>query len=381
MKSLRISSGLLALLAGVAFALPAAAQTQFQMIGNWLQRRGPIVQIPQGGVDGNTIVSQTGGAPRTVMFPVGAFSLMAAPGGTMTVAVPNPTIAQLATNFEIVAPNATTSALGAGTTIGGPRPIGGRIGNRVRANNWSLSNTRQYGTFAWCPQAAMNPNCGNRDSSIPAGGGAPTGSGMFHGIMRYTPGANAFGGTMQLMLDTPFGPGDVAINLGTQVGHQLIQGGGPNPKQIVGGRYAQYDTNYLAAGVRTIPISRTSPMGVILQGGPSQGPFGMATLNINYGFPWTTGMLLGSGSMGGAGTTIQSFTGSDNRTSGGSGMLSLVAGGVSRRVGVGNTFIAADSIVMTFAPPGTVPAMTPSVAAGAALLMLGAGFLLRKRLF
>jgi hypothetical protein len=371
----------MALVAVVAFAIPAAA-ADFQMIGTWTSRRGNLVQIPQGGVDANTIVTQTGSLPHTVIFPVGAWKLTAAPGATRTVPVPNATIAQLATNFQITAPRAVTFASGETALIAGVRPVGGRVGNRVRASNWNAthSDTRAYGTFAWCPLAPNNPNCLNPFGAEITGN---TSNGPLHGRMAYTTGGNDFGGTMQLALATPLGPGDLAIDIGTQIGHQLISGGsGPMALGINGGRYAQTDMNTLLPGVRTIPVYQY-PNGVIKTGGPSIGAFGATSVNVNIGFPWTTGMVSGTVSDNGQPgvTTSHMFTGTDTRSAGGNGKLTLVAGGVSRRTGVGNTFISADTITMQMLAPGTVPAMMPRVVAGAALLMIGAGFLLRKRLF
>lgn len=370
MKSIRISSGALALLSCLAFAVPASAGDSFQMIGSWLQRRGNAVQIPAlpvQGVPANTIITQTGASPRTINIPTGAFKRTAAPGGTNVVPVPVPSLAQLATNFDISGPAATT--------------LQGQPGNVLQANAWQL--TRPNASFNWCPGATNNPNCANRDSSIPAGGMAPAGSGTYHGIIRYSnTNPNRFGGTMQIVLSTANqGPGAVGRNFGpTQVAHFPVSGMG---RQVMGGRYTQpIDTNYLSAPPITVPVSRTSAMGVILQGGPQVGTFGTGTTNRNFGMPWTTGLVVASGSNGGAVTqTIWSFSGSDGRTSMGAGNITLVSGGLGQRLGLGLTFVNADTISMTLAAPGTVPAMTPAVAAGAALLMLGVGFALRKRLF
>lgn len=369
MTSIRTSSGVLALLACLAFAVPASAGDQFQMIGSWLQQRGPVVKIPAApvsGVPANAIVSQTGAAPRTIVLPTTAFKRTAVTGATNVVPVPVPSIPQLATNFSIHAPAATTA------------PIGTRPGNRVSQSAWTA--TRAFKTFAWCPGATANPNCASRDSSTGVGGSAPAGSGTGHGIVRYGPGNGGFGGTMQLVINTPLGPGALGRNFGpTQVAHFPISGMG---NQILGGQYAQTNTNYLPPAPITQPVSRTSPMGVILVGGPQVGTFGSPTTNLNFGFPWTTGMILASGSNGGGATaTVWSLTGTDTRTGIGSGMVTLVSGGVSQRLGTGLTFISADLVTMSFQAPGTVPAMTPTIAAGAALLMLGAGFAFRKRLF
>jgi hypothetical protein len=372
----------MALVAVGAFAIPAAA-ADFQMIGTWTQRRGAAVQIPLGGVDANTIVTQTGSLPHTVIFPVGAWVLTAVPGGTRTVPVPQPTFAQLATNFQITAPRAVTFASGETPQLTGDgRAVGGRVGNRLRANNWVLSDTRQYGAFAFCPLAPNNPNCAN-----PYGGEVTgnTPNGPIHGRVIYTPGANNFGGTMQLALSTPLGPGDLAVSLGTQIGHRLVSGtDGPMALGINGGRYGQTDVNTQLPGVRTIPVYQY-PNGVIKTGGPSIGAFGATSVNVNIGFPWTTGMVSGTVSDNGQPgvTTSHMFTGTDTRSAGGNGKLMLVAGGVTRRTSPtgSSSFVSADTITMQMLAPGTVPAMMPRVAAGAALLMIGAGFLLRKRLF
>ena len=87
MKSIKISSGVLALLSLVAFAVPASADP-FQMLGSWLQRRGDTVKIPAlpiSGVPANTIVNQTTvSSPRKITIPTGAFARVAVTGGTAT---------------------------------------------------------------------------------------------------------------------------------------------------------------------------------------------------------------------------------------------------------------------------------------------------------
>ena len=132
----------------------------------------------------------------------------------------------------------------------------------------------------------------------------------------------------------------------------------------------------------TVPVARTTPMGVILTGGPQVGTFGSSATINNNGMPLTTGMVVISGSMGGAPPTTFTISGSDTRTPNGSGMVTLVAGGISNNLGAfSTTTLVRTSVSMTLVAPGTVPAMKPVLAAGVALAMLGLGFAFRKRLF
>ena len=376
MNTMRISSGLLSLSAGIMFALPAGAADQFQMNGSWLQRRGNTVQIPvappSAGVLGSGIASQTGADPRSITLPTNAFKRFALPGLTNTITVPVPTLAQLATNFQANAPAATT-------LLGG-------VGNKLKKDAWTA--TRGFGSFNWCPGATKNPSCLSRAASPgKPGSGAPPGSGTYHGIVKYSnANPDQFGGTMSMVLSTPIGNTSIGRNVGGNfVLHLPIVGGG---KQVMGGKYAQTNTAYLPPGIVSSPIGRTSPAGVITVPGPTFGTAGTPSTNLNFGMPWTTGMIVASGSNGGGANTTWAFTGSDTRTPLGSGMVSLVAGGLGQRIGAGLasglTFVNVDSITMTFSPPPppvAVPAMTPAVTAAVAFAMLSIGFVLRRRLF
>ena len=378
MKSMRISSGALALFFGLGLALPASAQTEpFQMIGSWLDQRGIAVQIPAlpiEGVPANTIVQQTTATTngRQITIPTGAFARAAVPGGTATVPIVDPAFAQLASNFQLDGPVAVTE----GTQM--------NVGNVLQKQNWSVNNTRPFLSFSWCPGASANPNCANRNSSTGVGGTAPPGSGSYHGIVKYSnTNPNQYGGTMQMLIGTPQGAAALGRNFGpTQVAHFPVGGVGAQNTNIFGAAYAGFDTVLLPPAPITVPVSRTTPMGVILVGGPQVGTFGSSATNNNHGFPFTTGMVVISGSMGAAPPTTFTISGSDTRTPNGSGMVTLVAGGITNSVGAfGTTTLVRTTVTMTLVAPGTVPAMKPALAAGVALAMLGLGFAFRRRLF
>jgi len=75
------------------------------------------------------------------------------------------------------------------------------------------------------------------------------------------------------------------------------------------------------------------------------------------------------------------LTGYDNRTPGGRGNISLVAGGISKRLVSGQTFVSADTVTMDISSGQLTPALSAAgVAAVASLLIIGGGYVLRKRL-
>ena len=111
--------------------------------------------------------------------------------------------------------------------------------------------------------------------------------------------------------------------------------------------------------------------------GPMGTPVGQST--VRDGFGHTTGTVLVQ-------NTVYSWTfftamGSDARTALGAGNLSLVAGGLSVRTTLRGTtsFASFQKVKLTLAPP--IPSLSPAgLAAAAALVLLAAGWALRRRL-
>ena len=114
--------------------------------------------------------------------------------------------------------------------------------------------------------------------------------------------------------------------------------------------------------------------GVVTGGGTSTSngqtvfPFttGMITVMVTDDLPTTTGTFTG--------------TGSDNRTPLGAGNLTLVGGGLVHGFTRGDT-LPEWSIVMMNISPRNLPSISPpGLAALGALLVVGAGYVLRRRI-
>jgi hypothetical protein len=102
-----------------------------------------------------------------------------------------------------------------------------------------------------------------------------------------------------------------------------------------------------------------------------------ADFEKNWGFPWTTGTVtLRTGP--GSETTLTAM-GSDNRTPGGAGKITLVAGGFTHRMGRNQDWGSIDIVTMTFSP--ILPSMSrPNLVAAAVLMLLAVGYAYRRRL-
>jgi len=340
------------LLLALLVASAAGAVTR-QMSGRWIQNRGPSVDIPvnPGFIPGMGTVNEVAGPfPRALTIPINRFSEV---GGGALFPLPGATLVQLSTMLDGMGPQSV------GMFFGGPK--GSRPAN-----------------FAWCPNLVMGggngPACPN--GLFNAGIGRP-------GIVRYTAGPNQYGGTMQLLL---VGSGEVSVVVGaTGMGGALILhnpfgGGGASNDQEPGGPYKNTGTVALMAGDITLQAGGV-PAGVITMPGPvvNMGP---AELNISTGFPWTTGMVQAlnptATTIAGPLGTVLTLTGLDNRAMGG-GHVVMVAGATTKRTSANNTFMDIDVVDMTLDPQ--VPAMSMGgFAAAAALIVLGAGYFLRRRL-
>jgi hypothetical protein len=387
------------------------------MVGEWFMNRGPLVDIPANGgavfcgggqslkdgcVSGlrplnggipaaGTVVTPMGSAPASFTIPTGAFALAGGPANRQTVPVPGiPTVVQLASQFSLAAPQA--SSLNNGATVAAAPPGGAAT---FQANAWQNDPVQTMGgpapitgggggvprlaaNFTWCPPAGT---CG-------------TTLGAFDASIKYTAGANGFGGTMNMMLrDT----GVVSILVGGgQVLHQLV-GGTSNPdfgKQAAGGGYANFRALTLADGPVHATFMTSTPCtsgfgqapspagcGIIVSQGIQIGTQA-GSMNYDWGMPWTTGTVQAQNLAGPLPSqdpaTNLTAMGTDSRTALGAGRITMVAGATTERTPTGNHFSALEVLTLNF---GTaVPLMSwPSLAVMLSLVTLAGGYMARKR--
>ncbi|MCH2184180.1 MAG: hypothetical protein MK108_19450 [Mariniblastus sp.] len=347
---------------GLGWTSTAGAADYF-VFGQWHQQRGKTVGIPVGN-GGNinqaasAMATQMGTGPATIVLEVGAFARAAVP---FTIPIASrTTIQQLATSFNFAAPQAGNQTLAPGVKASRP------------AN------------FSACPGQLT--------------GCATVNGGTKNGRVQYTAGPNNFGGSMNMLIDgsgtlsrvvpggtggaCPAAPGgNCPIVDHDQIGGIGLQAPGFSPGLT--------DINSLPAGARVqvlatggCPAPLSFLQGCILSSTPvaGTGPGGGST---NYGFPWTTGKISATATLGPAtpNTTLVQ-TGTDMRTSMGSGRLTLVGSSVSQRF-VGVNYVSIDTITMTLAPvaaAAAAPALAPvGIASFTALMALAGGYGLSRR--
>lgn len=358
----------------LAFGMAGAAQAvQFGMKGTWQSKRGPQVVIPyvpgppcKGVFCGDGPVNAAGLTPGAqVTVPAGRFFEKG--GGLPAVPVPGPTVVQLSTMIEVEAP-----AFDA-VFKGGPK-------------------TSRPATFAWCPGATPgkgttnNPNCTTGKQTAT---GAKKGNGVRPGRIRYTKGPNQFGGVAQMLLS---GGGVVSVYIGGPPGAQSILhnpfGGGATPNdQEAGGPYQNTGSVMLAAGDVTIQTMTVAGQGKATTGGiitaPNLPPAGMGGAETNYttGFPFTTGKVQATNptTAMGRGTTMLTLTGMDAATGMGGRNIVMVASALTKRTVANNTYMHLETMNMTLSP-FVVPSMSRGGFAAGAVIVLAAGYMLRRRL-
>jgi hypothetical protein len=106
---------------------------------------------------------------------------------------------------------------------------------------------------------------------------------------------------------------------------------------------------------------------------------GFTNMASSFGFPFTTGMVTISAPAA-LGAELFVITGMDNRNVQGSGTIQLVAGALSQRTRSGpNANRGWIKLVLERGPVG-VPALSPAaLAATAGLMLLAAGYAMRRR--
>ena len=392
----------------------AQAQTaSLSLTGEWFQNRGPLVDIPinggpglciggtpatgcigqagnpgfkpfGGGIPGSGtgMVAHNPGGPAKFTVQPNMFG-QALPKSSVPVTLVN-TVVQLATTFVLAGPISPGTAPATFAPAGRPPVFQEDAWSNDPGQTGGAGGARFGPNFNWCPGVG-GPGC------------LAPGSGTVNGIVRYTGGGNAFGGTMAMLLG---GTGTVSItrSLGGSViglAHQPV-GGGPGAAQILGQGYAVTNTNMLGAApiylAWTIPVpcspvppgNPPTPPGCGVIGAQSMpaGAFPPGT-NRNWGFPWTTGTVQAQNieltALGSPGSSTLTAMGTDSRTEFGAGKITLVAGGTTNRIGAGANFAALDIVTMTFS--AAAPSSSPMGQIALVLLMLlTVGFVFRHRL-
>lgn len=209
------------------------------------------------------------------------------------------------------------------------------------------------GSFAFCPPAGnpVNPNC-----LVPA-----SGTGGRNGRVAYIAGANQFGGSLNLLRRIV---GSVSQRVATaplQFVHRPINR--PTHIHIAGGPFSGTHQNVQPGGdITQSPV--LGPLGSIVTAGPVVGQAPPVGTQPYTGFPFTTGMVIHSRNIPAPATFT--FTGSDARTPGGFGEITLVAGGTGKSLAAGNDF----PVITRLAIKVPEPTITIAAMGGAASLAL-----------
>ncbi|MFP6578481.1 MAG: hypothetical protein VCC02_01645 [Myxococcota bacterium] len=372
MTNQRIKKVLTATAMALTFAWTASAgAADFFVFGNWHSKRG-LSQMPVM-TGGNTRaaasaqVTQPGGANKTIVFQTDAFTRTAPITFWYGLAYIAPSLVQLATEFAMQGPQAVNRSVKTGP------------------------KTSRNANFSACPAQAILTGCTAPMPSLP-----------LDGRLTYTASTDQLGGVMQMLIT---GLGTLTLNTGEKatntayncvaigtnptscpkVLHSDIAGSG-NP-QLVGATLGNGGPITLFPGpfaqVTSTKVCLTGMKGCI-GGSVLAGVTGGGGIIANWGAPFTAGNIVGSVALGriGGPSTISGM-GSDNRTAGGSGNLTLVAGGISNRLNATSSYVMFDTVNMRLAPTTAVtgsPSMGPAgLATFTALLALAGGYSLRRR--
>jgi hypothetical protein len=364
----------------LAFPAPALAK-KFQMSGTWIMRKGqtfiPLQFAQSAGGSQMTHVSMGNLTEAQTFFPP---QIIADVGGVTTSGAVAPKTLKIpkhrfVDNYGVVLPLFGSMLVQITTMFAIDAPF----------QSASFMAGAGPGALTWCPS---NPAC--------VAAGLPPGAAPNNGRVRYIAPGLQFGGTMQMGLlfggivstKGPAFPGLIA--------HVAFGGSGTTVRNLaVGGPQAGTNTPatemvLLAAGPLTLPGMFPLSGSLILSPGPvvgmlpeitsSMGGMG-GSFTTNYGFGHTTGTVVAQQITGTGGDDFFTVMGSDMRTAGGGGNITTVAGGLARRNNAGGqtTYAMWDKVSMTLGP--AIPSMSPAgFAAAGALLVLAAGYALRRRL-
>jgi len=371
---MKIRNALLGVLAvSIAMGMASGSQAaQYGMSGTWKSNRGPQIIIPvfagppcNGVFCGKGVVTAAGLNPgQQLTLPKNRFFEN---GGGVLVPVPGPTVVQLTTMLTARGPQ-NNAVFKAGTKPS--RPV----------------------DFAWCPTATKGMGklgCLNGKAS------ASGGSHFRPGRIRYTHGANQFGGVAQVLLK---GGGEVTVYIaGTVMMQQMLHNpfGGASvfAPQQGGGAFQNLGMVNLAAGAITVQTMTVMGQGKATTGGIITMPgaclmtamgncaFGPPETNYSTGFPFTTGKVQATNPTtgNGRGTTMLTLTGMDIMTGMGGRNIVMVASAITKRIIAGTTYLHLENLNMTLSAL-EVPSMSRGAYAVAALLVLATGYALRRRL-
>jgi len=307
------------------------------------------------------------GYQRQLNLPTGVLKKT---GGTLVrvgVKFSNPTVFAVATNLVYDWPAApavfSNGAAVATTTVASPFAAGGSLTytNTLGARfggpaAFAISAGTPLGLFPASPVTVyakintITPPC-----TFPITNGM--GAGCVAGILLAAPtGVGAIGGASTMTVMTPGvpipGANIAAVKLGTTPLGTLLPG------------------TFHTAGTAMIPLPFLAAMGAI--------PTNMASSQAG---PWTTGQVVISAPMAGGMGEKFTLSGKDSRTQSGAGTIQLVAGSVSVRFASGpNANRGWLRLNLTGIPP--VPSMSPvGLTAMVALMLLGFGYAMRRRIF
>ena len=303
---------------------------------------------PEGCIAGAAamLTATAAGAGKAFTFPAKAFS-KPFPGMTNAVSVPLlPNIIQLATSFTVAGPpktvgtgvNAPGGTMLMFTTMGSV-PTNLAMFRDFHKSAWMSQTGRAGPTFTWCPGA---PAC-----TLITMGYLPL-------IVKYTPGPNKFGGTMSHVITSGPNPSSLAVlGFPTLVhtvmsmsvpftGVRFLPLAGMFDAQPTGRGYADLRSDLAIGGMTLWAKHMTGPVTNPTLGSTQKlitalsypvMAAAVGLLNMNYGFPFTTGTVL----VRNTGTTffknplVVTLTakGGDTVTAMGDRNISLVAGAVA----------------------------------------------------
>jgi hypothetical protein len=268
--------------------------------------------------------NQTGSAPATLTLPPGVFDQDGPIPFTFPLPFyPQPSIQFASSAYVQAAPTATAM---------------------FRAGHWMA--TRPHAAFSFCPGAAANPGC-----TTGATTGGPT-QGIRRGRVRYTPGANQFGGTMTTILG-----GTQSVSIRSLVDSEVRRRHVPLNLNVINGRPYGVVSTGTGAPAEITTGGMFSSGGIITQPGDVVGT-SPGVHRTSTGFPFTTGRVVITIPNHPPTSPPSSFTGtgSDNRTPLGAGNISMVAGGLGRLT-LDPEFATLETIHLTLIPQVAVPSL------------------------
>jgi hypothetical protein len=300
-RARKLAVGLITLVAALVAALPAAAE-EYSLFGTYtVQQSFSIGRV----IPTIESFSATGPSPRPLVVPAHAFELQ----GSDFKAFPFVfQVAQFVETYTTTQPRSETFTAG-----GGP------------------------GSFSFCPRPGnpANPSCAL----------AAAATGGRNGRLTYTAGSNQFGGTFDLLRITNGSVSRLVATAPLQFNHA------PNFRSgyYIAGQPVSMTRTYpqqLPGEVTQSPV--LGPDGSIQTAGPVVGTAPAPVTQTATGFPFTTGMIVHSRTVPSALTFT--FTGSDARTAGGFGDITLVAGATTQSA-IGTEFPVMGIIEVTVPEP------------------------------